>query len=316
MRLRCPRLQLRPEVLVQRLLLPLLPKPQRLAGFQIAHYRQKLVLLPPVDLIHAHLFQRWLTAPLVPTFQIAQVDRAHRGLRQVESPRHLTGGGALAGFPDDLFESLAERRLGRQLLDLFHPHSAFRASQAMYFHDHGRTVYAPGQVPDLPLSHVMHFVQTATASAALKPSVNRLAPHPQLQCSSPLRPPRADTLGNLATPESPSIPCESTPECTEKRHLTESSIFECFYEFLRRASKSEPVSGNHETPTHAPDQGPLRCLRQPCAARVRVLHPDQSSSSGWISNRFCFRPRTTGSLPQAGFWRFNSGNRTPRGGTP
>ncbi|HUE00493.1 MAG TPA: hypothetical protein VMR62_13050, partial [Bryobacteraceae bacterium] len=46
---------------------------------------------------------------------------------------------------------------------------------------------------------------------------------------------RADTPGTPATPESPSIPCASTAECTQKRHLTESPIFECSYEFLRRA---------------------------------------------------------------------------------
>lgn len=61
---------------------------------------------------------------------------------------------------------------------------------------------------------------------------------PTVSVSSPLRPVRADTPGTPATPESPSIPCASTAECTQKRHLTESSIFECFHEFLRRATLS------------------------------------------------------------------------------
>jgi hypothetical protein len=47
-------------------------------------------------------------AALVPPFQVAQVDGAHRGLRQVETPCHLTGGGTLAGFPHDIFKPLVE----------------------------------------------------------------------------------------------------------------------------------------------------------------------------------------------------------------
>jgi hypothetical protein len=52
--------QLRSEELVQRLLLPFLAKPQGLAGLQIAHYRKKFVVLPPVNLIHTHLPESWL----------------------------------------------------------------------------------------------------------------------------------------------------------------------------------------------------------------------------------------------------------------
>jgi hypothetical protein len=59
-----PASELRPEILVQRLLLPLLPKPQRLASFQITHYRQKFIVFAPVDLVHpicfsAGLRRRW-----------------------------------------------------------------------------------------------------------------------------------------------------------------------------------------------------------------------------------------------------------------
>src|ERR1039458_4034169 len=58
---------------------------------------------------------------------------------------------------------------------------------------------------------------------------------PTVSASSPLRPVRADTPGTPATTESQSILCASTAECTQKSHLTESSIFEGFPEFLRRA---------------------------------------------------------------------------------
>src|ERR1035441_6174747 len=59
---------------------------------------------------------------------------------------------------------------------------------------------------------------------------------PTVSASSPLRPVRADTPGTPATTESQSILCASTAECTQKSHLTESSIFEGFPEFLRRAA--------------------------------------------------------------------------------
>ena len=50
-------------------------------GFQIAHYRQELLLLSQMDFVHAHLPQRRLAAAL-PSFQIAQIDRPHRARRQ------------------------------------------------------------------------------------------------------------------------------------------------------------------------------------------------------------------------------------------
>src|ERR1039458_5544426 len=63
---------------------------------------------------------------------------------------------------------------------------------------------------------------------------------PTASASSPLRPVRADTPGTPATTESQSILCASTAECTQKSHLTESSTFEGFPEFLRRALISNP----------------------------------------------------------------------------
>src|ERR1039458_7585030 len=51
----------------------------------------------------------------------------------------------------------------------------------MHLHHHGRTIHTPGKISDLPLPHIVHLVQAATTSAALKPPVNRLAPHPQFQ---------------------------------------------------------------------------------------------------------------------------------------
>ena len=76
---------------------------------------------------------------------------------------------------------------------------------------------------------------------------------PTASASSPLRSVRAGTPGNPATPESPSILCASNPECTEKRHLTESSIFECFPEFLRRAEIRGSLARNQRAMTPFPD---------------------------------------------------------------
>src|ERR1700722_7528953 len=62
-------------------------------------------------------------------------------------------------------------------------------------------------------------IQTLCERACAAPIASR---------SCPLRPARADIPDTPATLESPSILCASTAECTEKRHLNESSIFECF----------------------------------------------------------------------------------------
>src|ERR1035441_1928159 len=60
---RCRAIQFGPEEFIQRLLLAFPAKPERLAGCQIAHHGQELVLLALVDLIHPdlpqHRFARW-----------------------------------------------------------------------------------------------------------------------------------------------------------------------------------------------------------------------------------------------------------------
>src|SRR5580700_4188918 len=58
---------------------------------------------------------------------------------------------------------------------------------------------------------------------------------PTTSVSSPLRPLRAGIPDTPATPESPSILSASPAECSQKCHLTESLVFECFYQFPRRA---------------------------------------------------------------------------------
>jgi hypothetical protein len=66
-----PATQLLPEELIQRLLLPLPPKPQRLGSFQVAHHSEKLLFLPHMDLVHAH-WSQCRSAPLGrPSFQMA-----------------------------------------------------------------------------------------------------------------------------------------------------------------------------------------------------------------------------------------------------
>src|SRR5450432_1565935 len=174
--------QLATKEIIQRLLLALPAKPQRLARFQIAYHRQELALLAPVDFVHSHLSQREPPPLRFPSFQIPQIHGSYRALRQSRPSCHLTCRRALARLPHDFLEALAERRLGRQLLHLLHPDAAFRTSQAVYFHNHRRAEYAPWQVPDLPLPHILDRMQSPPASATFKPSVEWLASHPQFQC--------------------------------------------------------------------------------------------------------------------------------------
>src|ERR1039458_6965506 len=92
---------------------------------------------------------------------------------------------------------------------------------------------------------------------------------PTVSASSPLRPVRADTPGTPATTESQSILCASTAECTQKSHLTESSIFEGFPEFLRRAGKSDsrlPFCARDWGERHSLCHG--ICFRQSVAGRA------------------------------------------------
>src|ERR1700722_9491703 len=79
-------------------------------------------------------------------------------------------------------------------------------------------------------------IQTLCERACAAPTASR---------SCPLRPVRADIPCTPATPESPSTLCVSSVECTQKRHLTESSIFECFHQFLRRADFCLGVGPDH-----------------------------------------------------------------------
>jgi hypothetical protein len=88
----------------------------------------------------------------------AHIDHLHRGLRQLESSSHLTGGRALASLSHNLFEALTERSLGGQLLDLFHPDSALWTAHSVHFHYHRRAIHAPRQIADFSLPYILHLV--------------------------------------------------------------------------------------------------------------------------------------------------------------
>src|ERR1035441_4836547 len=106
--------QLGAEILIQRLLLPLFAKPQRLAGFQIAHHGQELVFLAPIDLIDTHLPQRRLPPLGIPSLQVPQIDGSDRALRQPHSSRYLARRRTLTRLADGVLKTLAEGRLARQ----------------------------------------------------------------------------------------------------------------------------------------------------------------------------------------------------------
>src|SRR6516225_6380496 len=101
------------EKCIQGFLLAFPSEPQRLAGFQVAHHRQELLLLADVDLIHAHLPECRFAPTSRPSLQIAQVDRAHRTLRQAEPSCHLSRGRTLTRLPYRILEALTERRFAR-----------------------------------------------------------------------------------------------------------------------------------------------------------------------------------------------------------
>src|SRR5450756_624120 len=98
--------QLATEVIIQRLLLPLPAKPQRLARFRIAYHPPYLVLLSPVDYTHPHPSKRWLAPLGVPSLLIPQIDRSHRALRQPSPSRYLARRRALARLPHRILEAL------------------------------------------------------------------------------------------------------------------------------------------------------------------------------------------------------------------
>jgi len=50
-----PRAQFLIEEFVQRLFLPLPPKPQRLTRFQVAHHRQEFLFSSQMDFVRSHL---------------------------------------------------------------------------------------------------------------------------------------------------------------------------------------------------------------------------------------------------------------------
>src|SRR5450755_4747410 len=62
--------QLSAKEIIQRLLLPLPAKPQWLCRLQIAHHREELALLAPVDFVHPHLSERRLAPLRLPSLQI------------------------------------------------------------------------------------------------------------------------------------------------------------------------------------------------------------------------------------------------------
>lgn len=85
------RRQLRLKELVQGLLLPLPPEPQRLAAIQIAQQRQEFFRLSRVNLVYGHLPQGRHPSGCTPAFQKAKVDCSYRARRYAEPSCHLPG---------------------------------------------------------------------------------------------------------------------------------------------------------------------------------------------------------------------------------
>src|SRR4051794_31169975 len=167
--------------LVQRLLLPVSAKPQWLAGLQIAHYREKLVALSPVNLIHAHLSQRWLASLRVPSLQTAQIDGTHRTLDQSESPGHLPRRCALARLRHRLLKTLTEGRFTRKQRNSLHLHSAVRTFHPVDLDVYRGSEFAPGQIPHRSFTAVVYLGELSAANRTFQLAVPAFAVHPQIQ---------------------------------------------------------------------------------------------------------------------------------------
>ena len=59
-------------------------EPQPFSCLQFRHHRQKLLSLPQIDLVDAHLAQDRSAPPLIPVPEMAQVDGSHRARRQAK----------------------------------------------------------------------------------------------------------------------------------------------------------------------------------------------------------------------------------------
>src|SRR3982074_1626427 len=91
---------------IERLLLAVLPEPERLTGLQVARHGDEFGRLAEIDLVDPQLPQHWLLSRCGPASEIAQVDRSNRTGGQPEPPRHLIGRGTLAGLPHRLSKRL------------------------------------------------------------------------------------------------------------------------------------------------------------------------------------------------------------------
>ena len=139
------------------------------------------MLLPQVDLIHAHLPQRWGSPRCIPPLQVSQVDRPHSARSQPELPRHLPRRSHFTSQPHGVLKSLRKGSLTRQQRHLLTFHSAVRTLDPMHLHKHRRRKSTPRQIANRPLAGVIDLCQFPPATATLQPSVPSFAPYPQLQ---------------------------------------------------------------------------------------------------------------------------------------
>ena len=128
------------EKLIQPLFLAFPTKPQRFSRLQVGHDRQKLLLLPQVDLIDSHLSQRRSASRSCPALQIPQIDRPHRTRCQAKLPRHSSYRCALTGLPHRLLKALAEGRLAGQRPYFLGLDPAVRTAHSIQLDHHRRAI--------------------------------------------------------------------------------------------------------------------------------------------------------------------------------
>jgi hypothetical protein len=176
-----PSAQLRPEELLQRFLLSVSAKPQRLASLQIAHHREKLVALSSVDLIHTHLPQR---CSRLCAFHLSRQRRSMARTVLSTSPDRR------AACRADALSHACATASSKRLLNGALPGSRGTFStftpQSGHFtlvdlHGHRAAELARGQIPHGAFTAVIGTGELVAAARTFQLAIPALSPHPQIQ---------------------------------------------------------------------------------------------------------------------------------------
>jgi hypothetical protein len=106
--------------------------------------------------------------------------------RPPELLRHPPPPSTFAGPFHGLFKAFAERRLARQLRNLFRLDATVRTVNPIQLNHYRGAVLKAGRIAHLPLTDVADFRELPPATGADQLPIAALAPNPQLQRLAPL----------------------------------------------------------------------------------------------------------------------------------